>query len=202
MGSNEQTLGVYERHFDRYIEGTVQETGLDHFQGRWVADILERIPKDGKILEIGSAFGRDARFMESLGYQPELSDAFDAAVEYLNQNGFKARKLNVLEDDITSTHDLIIASAVFLHFTEEEFRTVLQKIKNSLKPGGLVAFSVKNGDGEEWADHKMGEARYFHYWRAPEIEALLRESGYNLEDVRESDDHKWLHFMSSPQGTE
>ena len=202
MGSNDQTLEVYQRHFDRYVEGTVQETGPDHCQGKWIADVLERISPDAKILEIGSAFGRDARFMESLGYHPELSDAFDAAVEYLNENGFEARKLNVLQDNIGSTYDLIIASAVFLHFTEEDFRYVLQKLRKNINPGGVLAFSVKNGDGEEWSDHKMGELRYFRYWRTPEIEALLSESGYNLEDARESDDHKWLHFMSSPRKPE
>ncbi len=192
--SNHKTLETYEKNFQNYIDGTVQITTSDSFQGQWIASVLDRLPKSVNILEIGSAFGRDARFILEQGYlNLTLTDAFDTAVAYLNDNGFAARKFNVLTDELTSEYDLILASAVFLHFTADELRIAAGKLKEHIKLGGYLAFSVKLGDGEEWSDHKMGGPRYFRYWQEDELLNLLVEQGYEAIDVRSTSDGKWLH---------
>lgn len=195
MNSNEQTLSVYQDHFQNYIDGTVQVTAEDSFQGVWIKSVLDRIPKKASILEIGSAFGRDASFIQQNGYENiDLTDAFQASVDYLQTQGFDARLLNVLTDELSGEYDLIFASAVFLHFNDEELKHVVSKLKHHVSATGYLAFSVKQGEGEEWTDKKMGAPRYFYYWTANRILSLLHTAGYDEVDVRETDDKKWLHI--------
>jgi predicted TPR repeat methyltransferase len=173
---------------------------LEHeAQAKWISDALAYAETSDKILEIGSAFGRDAEFMQALGYSPTLTDAFDAAVEYLHSNGHEATKLNVLTDKLEDEYKVIIACAVFLHFTEDEFRDVLMKLSDHIERDGVLAFSVKNGEGEEWSDEKMGAPRYFHYWNPQKIQPLLEESGYEVLNLRLEENDKWLYVIAKPK---
>lgn len=196
MTSNAKTLKVYSDHFDRYISGTAGVTTADEFQGKWLQQILGRLSKDARILEIGSAFGRDAKFMQDHGYAPELTDAFDVAVEYLDAHGFTARKLNILTDEIGSQYDAIIACAVFLHFTKEEFVQVLNTCHAHLDKTGILAFSLKKGDGELWTDQKMDAPRYFHYWQPEDMRSFLVNAKLKVIDERITEDGKWLHYIT------
>jgi len=40
--------------------------------------------------------------------------------------------------------------------------------------GGVVAFTVKEGDGAEWSTAKLGLPRHFAYWREPAVRDPLR----------------------------
>ena len=191
MESNRKTLETYQEHFSNYIEGTTQETSGS--QKEWLDSVLSRQQKDATILEVGSAFGRDATYVRDQGYENLIvTDAFDAATTELQSKGFAAQKLNVLTDEIPSNNDLIIASAVFLHFTKAELENVLVKVWHSLNRDGILAFSVKAGEGEEWTSHKMGAPRFFQYWQPGELVEKVERAGFNVVDVRTVEDDKWL----------
>jgi SAM-dependent methyltransferase len=195
MDSNSKTLETYNEHFSNYIDGTVQVTS--GFQAQWLEYLLSLRSEDSRILELGSAFGRDAIFITGKGFTNFLAtDAFDAAVEMLKAKGLNAKKLNLLTDAIEGEYDLILASAVFLHFTATEFNQVLAKIKAALSTDGILGFSVKNGSGEEWSDAKMGAPRFFHYWGEDDLRRTLDEVGYTIVDLRHSDDDKWIHVTA------
>jgi cyclopropane fatty-acyl-phospholipid synthase-like methyltransferase len=192
---NTQTLDTYQAQFANYIEGTPQVTKDDEGQAAWFRLAVKSLPHDAKILEIGSATGRDAAYIESLGYTVETTDAFDAAVEYLLSHGFNARKLNVLTDRIDGKYDLIIAAAVFLHFTEQDFRLVLEVLHENLADAGRLAIRLKNGEGEEWSSAKMESPRYFRYWNPSTLSKLLEECGYEIQSLSLEEDDKWLHVI-------
>lgn len=192
MDSNLKTLETYQRHFDRYIKNSASVT--TGFWKQWFEYILSDIDKTARILEIGSASGRDAEFIRGKGYTNLLAtDAFDAAIDELSKKGFQAKKFNILTDEIDGTYNLVIAGGVFLHFTETELSSAINKIKTHLSvDNGLLAFSVKIGQGEEWSSHKMDAPRYFHYWLQDELVQFVEENGYKTVDVRQTDDGKWL----------
>ncbi|MBS0653984.1 MAG: hypothetical protein JSR39_10735, partial [Verrucomicrobia bacterium] len=64
--ANEATLKAYENGVDAYVSGTPSEVG--GIFKEWIDKTLSLLPKGAKIFEVGSAFGRDARYMESLGF--------------------------------------------------------------------------------------------------------------------------------------
>lgn len=199
MGSNLTTLETYNEHFSNYVDGTAQVTS--GFQKEWLEYLLGFCNPESRILEIGAAFGRDATFIAGKGFTNLLvTDAFDAAVATLRHKGFNAAMLNLLRDDIAETYDLVIASAVLLHFTVDEFHETLTKLKPALSGGGRLGFSVKNGVGEEWSDAKMGAPRFFHYWSEEDLRQALASLDYEVIDLRHSEDGKWLHVTAWPRG--
>lgn len=198
--TNETTLQSYDAHIQEYIDGTPQEvTGAVK---DWIHASLQGLPQDAKILEFGTAFGRDAGYIESLGYTVERTDATPGFVNLLQQQGHKARVLNAITDDYGDTYDLIFADAVLLHFTRPETQAVLGKVFASLSDNGRFALSLKQGDGEAWSEEKLGAPRYFCYWNRAEIEPMLHQAGFAKVEVGDFDstghnNAKWLHIIAA-----
>lgn len=195
--SNRQTIDTYNLAVDKYIDSSPQTISRE--LQVWIDDNLSHINSDAKILEIGSGFGRDAEYITSHGYTVEMTDASQSFVDHLKNNGHAVRLLNIITDAIDSGYDIIFADAVFLHFTEQELISVLNKTYQALKDGGRLAFTLKVGDGEETTTRKMDAPRYFHYWQQPQIEALLFTAGFSEiyiksdNDFRGIDKPDWLY---------
>lgn len=190
---NAQTLQVYENNIDTYIINTPQEVTGD--AKKWIDRILDYIDFNQSILEIGTSFGRDANYIESKGYLVNRSDAAKSFLQYLHEQGHCAQKINILSDDFDRSYDLIFANAVFLHFSLDEFCSILKKIYYALNPPGILAFSVKKGCGEEWSSKKMGVPRYFCYWQASELCEVLMQNNFRILEVDETD--IWIRVIAS-----
>lgn len=198
--TNQTTLETYQDNFDTYVSGTPCD--VSGTQKTWIEGTLSRINKETPTLEIGAAFGRDAMFMKNAGYTNiKVTDAFKAAVETLKARGFTdARKLNVLTDEPEGEYGLIFASAVFLHFNEREFETALERLRSHIGLNGLLAFTVKQGDGEEWSEAKMGAPRYFKYWQEVPLRETVVKCGYRLIELINNEEYsqKWLAVTCTP----
>lgn len=83
--ANDKTLESYEAHAQEYVEGTTQETLAD--TKRWIDGFLDGLPRTIEIIEIGSAFGRDALYIERQGYRVQRTDAVRNFVELLRHGG-------------------------------------------------------------------------------------------------------------------
>lgn len=192
--SNEVTLDSYNKRVQEYILGTPAVVSGSFKE--WIDVILSCLSRDSKILEVGSGFGRDADYIESFGFKVERTDATESFVTFLREQGRFARRFNILTDPFEDQYDLIFANAVFLHFTPVELEIVLQKIHSSLKNNGILAFSVKKGEGEEWTSEKLGEPRYFCYWDRDRMIFLLKKVG--LEIVHIHEDERYLQVIVKP----
>jgi hypothetical protein len=49
-----------------------------------------------------------------------------------------------------------------------------------LAPSGLFHISVKSGNGAEWESERYGEPRWFQYWSAADLDALLATAGFTV----------------------
>lgn len=195
---NQETISSYEAHVAEYIEGTPQEVTGD--VKRWIDATLQDLPLDANILEFGSAFGRDAAYIEEKGYRIQRTDATQGFVDYLREHGHEAGQLNAITDELTDNYDLVFADAVLLHFTAKEVEVVLGKVLRSLSEGGRFSFSLKQGEGEEWSEAKLGAPRYFRYWQESEVIDLLKDVGYSDVDITDGSfgrsNAKWLHIIA------
>lgn len=200
MEANQKTLGSYDTHVAEYVSGTTQKTTGD--QKIWIDEILSQLPPNAKILELGSGFGRDAKYMQDKGFDVTLTDAPIGFVNYLRDQGFDAKQLNILQDKIPGEYDLIFASAVLLHFPQADFEKALRNIKQGLKPDGLFAFSLKQGEGEKWTNDKLGAPRYFKYWQIDEVEKVLLSVGMKLLRAGVNGGDKWIWLEAGVQENE
>ena len=190
---NFQTLNSYNENIQADIEGTPKEvTGEVKV---WLDSCLSRLPTEARILEIGCGFGRDAEYIESLGYKVERTDAAEGFVAYMKGQNTDVRVLNILTDEIPKVYDMIFADAVFLHFTIDEFDVAVSKVYSALNECGLLGLTLKKGSGEEWTDAKLDAPRFFHYWEKEEITQKLTEIGFN-EVTISNQDSKWYHIIA------
>lgn len=183
-GTNALTLAAYEARAEVYAAQTENAGSIAH---RTFLRRLARVAPPGLVLEVGSAQGRDAAYLERHGRRVRRTDATRAFVDMLRRQGREADRLDVLTDDLgAGTHGpyaAVLANAVLLHLTPAQLALVVTKVHAALAPGGVLAFTVKVGDGQEWSEHKLGLPRFYQYWREAPLVALLEEAGFARVDV-------------------
>ncbi len=174
------TLATYEAVADAYAERnrTPDPVGVP------LLDRLVELVGDGRVLELGSGPGTDADYPERRGVQVIRSDAADAFVEMMRARGIDARRLDVRTGDFGGPYDAVLANAVLLHLTSEQLLDALYRLRAAVRAGGVLAFSVKEGDGAEWTTAKVGRRRYFIYWREGPLRALLTRAGWTVESLQ------------------
>jgi predicted TPR repeat methyltransferase len=153
----------------------------------------------GHVLEVGSGPGWDASLMESMGVQVDRTDGAQAFVDMMRSQGVSAKKLNVVVDDLAGVFDAVFANAVLLHLSRTELGFVMERLRAAVRPGGALAFTVKEGDGDGWSTAKLGLPRHFTYWRESSLRKVLNESGWtvvSLDHIGEGDEQPWLFVLA------
>lgn len=198
MNSNENdlTIASYEDNADRYANATRNDIG--GMLKRWLDSSVEGLLENVSIFEIGSGTGRDALYLQSKGYTVQCSDATDAFLVQLAENGLNAKHFNVIKDIFSSSYDLILADAVLLHLNREQFKHALLKIRSALRDNGRLAFTVKEGEGEAWSDKKIGKPRYFCYWSERDIRGELERAGFSKVTLFKGGESggEWLNIVA------
>ena len=67
---------------------------------------------------------------------------------------------------------------------------------------GLLRFSVKEGEGEAWSEHRLVAApRLFVYWSEPDLRAVVQQSGWTEIQLASrapgQGDDRWLGDLGS-----
>ncbi len=193
--NNARTLATYEAAADVYAaaQNASPPQGVLDFIDRFAAELR---PGAG-VLEIGSATGQDADLLEQRGLCVQRSDATSAFVTALRARGHRVELVNVITDELAGPWDAIYANAVFLHLSAAELAAVLSRTAAAVLPGGLLAFTLKEGDGEGWSSHKLSRPRHFTYWRALPLRRLLDASPWELISLSHEAGRKddWLQCI-------
>lgn len=181
------TVAAYDAHAATYTEGI-----------RAAVDLMEEpnhafvaaVGAGARVLEVGSGPGRDADLLESLGVDVRRTDISPAFVELLRAQGHAADVLDPLTDDLDdparpgTPYDGVWASASLLHVDRADLPVVLARLAEATRAGGVLAASLKEGDGEAWSTHGyVGAPRHFVYWREPGLRAALESAGWDVERI-------------------
>lgn len=200
---NARTLHAYAQHVEDYLKHTpAGYTDKHEPLLRWLDSIAEHSPQNAHAFEVGSATGREAHYLRSKGLRVQCSDAIQGFVDHLRQIGEQdAILFNLLEDKLPPNgYDVVVANAVLPHFTRDGVSTALKTAYDGIKPGGVFAFSVKQGDGDMWVEEKFGQKRYIHYWQPDHLydfaishdyEVLFLENG----TVGDIPTHIWINVI-------
>lgn len=106
---NEQTVDFYNKHADLYYERNLKDYATprgikdDQIHYDYLKSTLVNLPKDAKMFEIGSAYGRDAERINALGYNIQVSDVADSFLEMLEKAGFSPVKFDIIHDEFTES---------------------------------------------------------------------------------------------------
>ena len=195
--TNSRTVESYNAHIQEYIDGTPHE--VSGVVKDWLDGSLADMPKDARILEFGSAFGRDTEYLAGLGYTVECTDATPAFVDLLQQKGFDAKVLNAITDELPQGIDFVLANAVLLHFTRDEASQVIKKVFDALNTNGRFAFTLLQSTKDNTWDNRLGAPRFFCYWTEPQIREVLESAGFcgvEISGDKETANATWLRIVA------
>jgi SAM-dependent methyltransferase len=124
----------------------------------WLADLLPKAPS--VIMDVGAGSGRDATWLASLGYEVlavEPSAAMRAEATWRHPQ----KNLRWLDDRLPEmsgpiraglSADAILLSAVWMHVRPADRQRAFRKLVSLLRPGGLLAVTLRDGPEEPGRD--------------------------------------------------
>jgi SAM-dependent methyltransferase len=181
------TVDSYEAFAADYRRGTEEmpdevRDGIERF--------VAALDAGARVLEIGSGPGRDARALEEVGLSVRRTDITPAFVRMLRADGHTADVLDPLSDELAdperdAPYDGVWASASLVHARREDLPTVLTRLAEATRPGGVLHLALKEGDGARFSTHgHIGGPRHFTFWREEPLRTVLEEAGWSVDDVR------------------
>ena len=149
---NKKTLEAYEEGAKNYLKSTKLATTLYKENAKrakkelqvFLKETFKSIPKQSKVLEIGSADGNNAKYIKELGYNVTASDIAKDFLRAIKDNGLAPIKFNLLEDKFIDKYQAIFCWRVFVHFTKKDVLKALKRSYEALEDDGLFIFSVIN----------------------------------------------------------
>lgn len=184
IDSNRQALKWYDENYEYYDSLIDAEPSKKREEA--LRQLVANVPSDGLILEFGSASGRDADFVESLGPKVRRTDITQGFIDLQTKRGKTVHHLDILTGDYGGPYDGIFAMCVMLHVKPEATDAVLTKIANALKPGGVFLVSVR-----EVADERATA------WSRDEFAERLENAGLKvIWDERDFDGDQWIEFLA------
>lgn len=185
------TVDSYDSSAAAYAEGTRQlpESVLAALEA-FAAELEE----GARVLEIGSAAGRDAAALEERGLSVRRTDITPAFVRMLRADGHDADVVDPLTDDPSdpvrdAPYDGVWASASLLHARREDLPRVLANLAAVTRPGGPLHLALKEGDGARFSTHgHVAGPRHFTFWREPALREVLAEAGWTVDRLERPTD--------------
>jgi len=188
------SLDYYERYAIPYYEQTIDLDLTEIMQ-----TFVELLPEGAEVLDLGCGSGRDTKALEEHGFYVTPMDGSVKMCELAEiYTDKEVLHLTFEEMDFQEVFDGIWACASLVHVSGEEIGIIMDKVLDSLKPGGILYFSVYEGD----RDGIYG-GRYFHDYTEESLKRLLRHRQnaevvkiWRTDDVRrEKEEHQWLNVL-------
>lgn len=162
----------------RLAYGNKQAEQRDH-DGKEAWKVAERqeflalLRREGKktLLEVGAGTGTDSLFFQEQGLEVVCSDLSPAMVRLCREKGLQAYEKDFLSLDFPSaSFDAIYALNCLLHVPTGDLPSVLQKLRDMLRPGGLFFLGVYGGfEYEGWHKDDGHDRPRFFAWHTNEF---------------------------------
>ena len=211
---NKKTVEIYKEKASTYLATSIEHDKLEPEKANrkreklnnFLRNSFQSLPKNAKILEIGSANGENAKYIESLGYNVTASDIAEDFINASKNNGLTTINFNILEDNFKEKYSGILAWRVFVHFTEEDIFETLKKSYDNLENNGIFIFNVINREtrnvDNEWVDfpneYHMGAERYYQYFNQKNLDDIISQTKFQIQDFHNEggdNNNKWLVYV-------
>jgi len=179
------TKQYYNKHAQEIVDRTLNVdlkpiyTEFEHF-----------LKPGGKILDVGFGSGRDSLHFYKMGYDVVSIDYAENIVArgkiLLNNEVLLVDFNKILYDN---EFDGIWASAIFLHFTEDEILEGLKKCSKALQKDGIVYISFKYGEEET-----IRNGRFFNDFTETKFEKIVAKCNlFKVEKIWQTQDARQTH---------
>lgn len=189
------TMKYYQQNASTFVEETVS-ANMHDAQARF----LRMLPSHAYILDFGCGSGRDAKAFLEQGYRV---DAIDGSAELCRRAsdliGQPVKQMLFEDLSAVKQYDGIWACASILHLPRKELMSVLQKISDALKSGGILYTSFKYGEFEG-----IRGKRYFTDLTEESLTGLMKTvpslqivDTWITNDVRPGrEEERWINILA------
>lgn len=194
-GTIDTTLQYYQQNTGSFVEGTVSADMHDARER-----FFKLLPSHAYILDFGCGSGRDAKAFLEQGYRV---DAIDGSAELCRRAsdliGQPVKQMLFEDLSAVKQYDGIWACASILHLPRKELMSVLQKISDALKSGGILYTSFKYGEFEG-----IRGKRYFTDLTEESLTGLMKTvpslqivDTWITNDVRPGrEEERWINILA------
>jgi len=189
-----KTLQFYDQNAEAFVANT-RKVDFSAVQDKF----LDKVCKNGRILDFGCGSGRDSRYFLEHGYTVKAIDGSkelcQLASEYIGQ---PVQQMMFQEFDEVDAYDAIWACASILHLSMTELVDVLQRLGRGLHKQGILYMSFKYGKFEG-----VRNGRFFTFLDEEGLSHLLEkipmlhlEEKWITGDVREGREcEQWMNLL-------
>ncbi|MDO8513295.1 MAG: class I SAM-dependent methyltransferase [bacterium] len=203
--SDKETIEVYKQLGKKYCK---------NIELLYIAELykfMKLLPKNGEVLDVGCAGGRDTEEFIKNGFQVTGIDLVDEFLEGAKKFASEGRfiKMDVENLQFPSNYfDGIYAAAVLLHVAKNKIPAILAIFHRILKADGILFIGVKEGYGEKRvADDTLagGLSRFYSFFSKEELTQLLKQAGFdiifsrNVPDEAGRSEVHWIRIIARKQ---
>ena len=152
MDDYQQVIDNLRMSYNREKAEQREQTGKEHWKVTERQQFLLLLQQEGKVslLEIGAGTGQDSLFFQENGLDVVCTDLSPDMVNLCREKGLKAYVMDFLSLDFPpGSFDAIYALNCLLHVPTHALPSVLQKLRELLRPGGLFFLGVYGGFEQE-----------------------------------------------------
>jgi SAM-dependent methyltransferase len=167
---------------DRFAEWRGDIAGSD--EAEWVNDLLERLPADPAVLELGCGAGSYATM--ALGERGDLLGV-DISAEQVRRARERNPGARFVEADFTdadfdqSSFDAVVSVYVLNHVPRADLPSLLARIGQWLKPGGYFLGSFGRSGEEGIEEDWLGVPMFFASYTERENTELVQAADLGIE---------------------
>ncbi|AGN01511.1 ubiquinone/menaquinone biosynthesis methyltransferase UbiE [Salinarchaeum sp. Harcht-Bsk1] len=198
--SDPDTIATYEsvaveyreRHADRSVVAEIVDAFLDALTAGTAAGPASDTngggePDEPRVLDVGCGPGWESATFADAGHDVlgiDLTSEFlDAAANETAPTADFARMDMRRLGFVDATFHGLWACASFLHVPRENAPATLAGFERVLTDGGVLALSVKRGDGTRPGDGYDDDQREFVLYQPGEFRELVEDAGFTVETV-------------------
>lgn len=175
---DKQTIDTYNKMTKEYDDETVDF--WDRFPRTFLDKFIELSEK--KIIDVGSGPGRDGLLLQEAGKNVFCVDASEAMVRLSLERGLHSTLAGF--DNLpfeNESFDGVWSYTALLHIPKKSIDTPLEEILRVLKPSGIFALGLIEGDTEGYKESSgVDMPRWFSFYQKDEVIDLCKKHGFEL----------------------
>ena len=184
----------YDAIVDRFAEWQAEIS--DETRLRYVGELLELLPEEPAVLELGVGAGvESSRLLAARG----LLTGIDLSREQLRRAGERLPDATLIHGDFTeadlppASFDAVVSLYAFNNLPQPELGPLLRRIADWVRPGGWFLASLPSSDNPGWRGEWLGVEMYFAGCEPRTNRLLAEEAGFEI--ARDE-----LETMVEPEG--
>jgi SAM-dependent methyltransferase len=180
VNNTNPTISTYNRYAEVYDSEVVDF--WQNFPRQTLRKFESALP-GSKVLNLGSGTGQDALLLKELGLDVTCLDASSSMVQITKHLGFPSILSDFRSLDLNGHFfDGVWAYTSLIHISSDEALKVVRRLRDVLPNDGIVLFGAIEGEGAKDIERKSmpGAKRFFKYYSPKELDALMRQAGYEL----------------------